>query len=128
MKAERFVVDGELVVPGQSFETLQRRLHPAASRISELSGKFPARLIVFDLLAYGNTSLTGGPLSERREALKAFVKAAGQHRVLCCRGPRTAATKRTEGEGLNGIVAKPPDQPYRPGGRHVQIQGLAYRS
>ena len=47
---ERFVLDGELVIPGQSFETLQLRLHPAASRISELSGKFPARLIVFDLL------------------------------------------------------------------------------
>ena len=40
LKADRFVLDGELVIPGQSFETLQLRLHPEASRISELSGKF----------------------------------------------------------------------------------------
>ena len=40
LKAERFVLDGELVIPGQSFETLQLRLHPAASRISELSASF----------------------------------------------------------------------------------------
>ncbi len=42
LKADRFVLDGELIIPGQSFETLQLRLHPAASRIAELSGKFPA--------------------------------------------------------------------------------------
>ena len=68
MKTDRFVLDGELLIPGQSFETLQLRLHPAASRIAELSGKFPARPIVFDLLAFGNAKLTRNPLSERREA------------------------------------------------------------
>ena len=38
LKADRFVLDGELVIPGASFETLQLRLHPAASRIAEPSG------------------------------------------------------------------------------------------
>jgi ATP-dependent DNA ligase len=57
LRVERFVLDGELVIPGQSFETLQLRLHPAASRIFELSTKFPARLIVFDLLQFGNARL-----------------------------------------------------------------------
>ena len=108
LKAERFVLDGELLIPGQSFETLQLRLHPAASRISELSGKFPARLIVFDLLQFGNVRLTEKPLSERREALKAFVRAAGQHRVLVLsKATRTAATARrwlAEEKGLDGIV------------------------
>jgi hypothetical protein len=51
LKAARFVMDGELVIPGQSFETSQLRLRPAASRIAELSGKLPARLVVFDVLA-----------------------------------------------------------------------------
>jgi ATP-dependent DNA ligase len=41
LRVERFVLDGELVIPGLSFETLQLRLHPAASRIAELSAKFP---------------------------------------------------------------------------------------
>ena len=50
LKADQFVLDGELVIPGSPFETLQLRLHPAARRVAELSGKFPARLIVFDLL------------------------------------------------------------------------------
>ena len=47
---DRFVLDGELVIPGQSFETLQLRLHPAASRTARLAREFPARLVVFDLL------------------------------------------------------------------------------
>ena len=87
LKADRFVLDGELVIPGQSFETLQLRLHPAASRVAELSGKFPARLVVFDLLAYGISKLTGKPFFERREALKAFVKTAGGTGSSCCRKP-----------------------------------------
>ena len=65
LKADRFVLDGELVILGQSFETLQLRLHPAASRIAELSGKLPARLLVFDLLADESGSLVAKPFSER---------------------------------------------------------------
>jgi ATP dependent DNA ligase domain len=72
LKADRFVLDGELIIPGQPFETLQLRLHPAARRIAELSGKFPARLVVFDLPADESGSLVAKPFAERREALKAF--------------------------------------------------------
>ena len=41
LKADRFVLDGELVIPGQSFETLQLRLHPAASRVAKLAREVP---------------------------------------------------------------------------------------
>src|SRR6202021_528385 len=47
---ERFVVDGELVIElnGRlTFDALQARLHPAASRIRKLSQETPARLILF---------------------------------------------------------------------------------
>ena len=46
-----FVLDGELVIAGGSFESLQLRLHPAESRIRKLALETPAELIVFDLLA-----------------------------------------------------------------------------
>ena len=121
LKADRFVLDGELIIPGQSFETLQLRLHPAASRIAELSSKFPARLVVFDLLADGSGSLIAQPFSERRTALQAFVRAAGEHRVIvlskATHSPATARGWLAEGKGLDGIVAKPLDQPYWAGER-----------
>jgi ATP-dependent DNA ligase len=122
LKADRFVVDGELIIPGQSFETLQLRLHPAASRIKELSGKFPARLIVFDLLADESGSLVANPFWERREALKAFVKTAGQHQaIVLSKAVRSHSAARKwlsqRGRGFDGIVAKPLDQPYWAGER-----------
>src|SRR6201746_1828692 len=54
VKAKRFVLDGELVIPvgaALSFDELQLRLHPAASRVQKLAAAHPALFIVFDLLA-----------------------------------------------------------------------------
>src|SRR6059058_1571865 len=54
LKTKRFIVDGELAIPvgGKlSFDELQLRLHPAASRVQKLAAAHPAILIVFDLLA-----------------------------------------------------------------------------
>ena len=52
------------------------------------------------------------------------MKAAGQHRVLVLsKATRSAATARrwlAEEQGLDGIVAKPLDQPYRPGERTMR--------
>src|ERR1700730_18932496 len=53
LKAQRFVLDGEIVIPsdgGLSFDALLQRIHPAASRIEKLSKATPATFIVFDLL------------------------------------------------------------------------------
>src|ERR1051326_2774765 len=53
LKASRFVLDGELIVPvGQrsSFDDLLQRIHPAASRVNKLAHERPALYIVFDLL------------------------------------------------------------------------------
>ncbi|GLS34111.1 ATP-dependent DNA ligase [Mesorhizobium albiziae] len=125
VKAERFVLDGEIVIPGQSFETLQLRLHPAASRIAELSGKFPARLIVFDLLAGDSGPLIAHPFADRRAALKAFVKTPGfSQAIVLSKATRIAGEALNwlseRGHGLDGIVAKPLDQPYWAGERVMQ--------
>ena len=53
LAAKTFVLDGELVIPvdgALSFDALQMRLHPAASRIERLSEETPATFIVFDCL------------------------------------------------------------------------------
>ena len=123
LKADRFVLDGELVIPGQSFETLQLRLHPAASRIAELSGKFPARLVVFDLLAYGSSKLVRKTLFRTARSVEGFREGCRQQRVIVLsKAARSAATARTgcRKPGLDGIVAKPLDQPYRPGERTMR--------
>src|SRR5438874_7491636 len=67
---QRFVLDGELVIPvggALSFDELQLRLHPAASRVQKLAAAHPAVYIVFDLLAEDKKSYLKLPLSERRE-------------------------------------------------------------
>ena len=50
----RFVLDGELVIPGHPFDALQLRLHPAASRIRKLAAEIPTQFVAFDLLADEN--------------------------------------------------------------------------
>src|SRR3954468_15146830 len=62
----RCVLDGELFVanetsgqPRLEFETLQERIHPAASRITLLSEQTPASFVAFDALALGDDDLTG---------------------------------------------------------------------
>ena len=77
VKAQRFVLDGELVIPSGkalSFDHLLMRIHPAESRVRKLSVETPAMLIVFDLLVdEKGASLVDLPLEERRKRLEAFA-------------------------------------------------------
>src|SRR6478752_2566143 len=55
----RCVVDGEIILVGASgdrldFDTLQQRIHPAASRVKLLAEQTPASFVAFDLLALGD--------------------------------------------------------------------------
>ncbi|MDB5738199.1 MAG: hypothetical protein JWO65_1867 [Sphingomonas bacterium] len=120
----RFVVDGELILPvGDvlSFDALQARLHPAATRIAKLSRETPAQLMLFDCLAIGDTPLVAAPLSERREQLEAFHERNGAPSLLLSPCSRNVADARawlaTSGGALDGVVAKRLDEPYRPGER-----------
>src|SRR3954466_721253 len=56
----RCVLDGEIVIAqpeGLSFDALQMRLHPAASRVKKLSAEIPASVVFFDMLADGDLDL-----------------------------------------------------------------------
>ena len=115
----RFVLDGELLIPDRAFDALQLRLHPAASRVAKLAVETPARFVAFDLLAGADGASTlAAPLEERRAALERWGE-----RVELSEVTRSAATARgwltRLGHGLDGIVAKRLDQPYRPGERGV---------
>ena len=69
LQADTYVLDGELIIPigeSLSFEALQMRLHPAASRIAKLSRETPAQLMLFECLLSGDEALIAEPLAERR--------------------------------------------------------------
>ena len=58
----RCVLDGEIVIAaghGLDFDSLQLRLHPAASRVKLLSQQIPASVVFFDLLCEGDRDLRG---------------------------------------------------------------------
>lgn len=120
---ERFVLDGELILPiGDvlSFDALQARLHPAESRIKKLSQETPAQLMLFDCLQDGNRALIARTLGDRRAALEAFHdRHGGPSLLLSPCGDLEAARSwlAQSGGALDGVVAKRIDEAYRPGER-----------
>ena len=127
VKAKRFVLDGEIVIPRDgtlSFDELLLRIHPAKSRIAKLSVESPATLIVFDLLVDAKgTSLVKQPLADRRAALEKFVAAQVPRGVAIHLSPATNSLVtvkkwfRSVGGGLDGIIAKRLDLAYLGGTR-----------
>jgi len=118
------VVDGEIVIAGSDgleFEALLQRVHPAASRVKLLSEQTPASFVGFDLLGLGERDLRGERFGERRKLLeKALGKAkAPIHLTPSTEDPDVARDwfSRFEGAGLDGVVAKGPDDAYREGER-----------
>ena len=120
---DRFVVDGELVVPlggNLSFAALQARLHPAASRIDRLSRETPAELILFDCLELGDVAMHGEPLDARRKALEKFARKLPASLRLSPFTLDAAVAEewlRQAGGALDGVIAKRREEPYRPGER-----------
>lgn len=118
----RVVLDGEIVLVDDAgrldFDTLQLRLHPAASRVALLAESDPALFVAFDLLALGDDDLTGEPFETRRRLLtEALAQAGPSVRVTpLTSDPAVAATwfEEFEGAGLEGVVAKAPDLAYLP--------------
>jgi len=121
---DRAVIDGELVVIteyGLDFDLLSLRIHPAASRIEKLAAEIPVAFVGFDLLAEGDDDLRGLPFAVRRARLEGAQPSAPPA-VHQCPAPTPPAHPATwfdhfEGAGLDGVVAKPLDGPYREGER-----------
>jgi ATP-dependent DNA ligase len=123
LRRKRFVLDGELVIPGQPFDALQARLHPAASRIQRLSVEMPARFVAFDLLASATGhSMLHHPFRGRRLALEKLFALIGESDSFLLSEAATSPDVARGwlsrlGHGLDGIVAKRLDIPYQAGAR-----------
>jgi len=111
MAGKRFVLDGELIIVQHgevSFEALQLRLHPAASRVAKLARETAAQLLLFDCLHNGRRSLLRAPLAERRAALDKLYRSTPGVRL----SPFTRDVKvargwlKRAGRAMDGVVAK----------------------
>ena len=120
------VLDGELVILRDGtpdFEALLQRIHPAESRILKLARETPATFVAFDLLVdERGRSLLDRPFAERRERLERLA-ASWPENGPAVLSPAThdrqvaAGWLADLGGGLDGVVAKPLDEPYRSGER-----------
>ncbi len=127
LEADTFVLDGEIVVPMDgmlSFDELLLRIHPARSRVQKLASEHPVLFIVFDLLVdERGRSLVDTVLEDRRARLETFAKryfpADGMMRLSPATRRLTTVRKwfKTVGTGLDGVVAKCLELPYRTGER-----------
>ncbi len=118
----RYVMDGELIVPGPDgeadFEALQERIHPAASRVEMLAEARPATFVAFDLLEENGRSLLELPFAERRALLAEAVKEPVR---LIDQTAEAAETERWLQHG-EGVIAKRADDPYLPGERKGMLK------
>src|SRR5437899_2406466 len=118
---EGFILDAELVVPDEagrpSFQRLQNRVRVSRGlEVRRGAVETPAVLYVFDLLALAGYDLQPLPLERRKAVLERIVPPVGPIKYL--------EHFATDGEalyeqvvkmGLEGIVAKKADAPYRAG-------------
>jgi bifunctional non-homologous end joining protein LigD len=117
------VLDGEIVAldaAGRpSFEALQTRMHVAdAARARRLAAEVPVALMLFDLLHLDGRSTLDLPYEERRRLLDS-LELHGAHWATprAHPGPGADVLAATRAGGLEGVVAKRRNSPYRPGRR-----------
>ena len=125
LKVKHFVLDGELLIPlgkALSFDALQMRLHPAQTRIDRLAKETPALFMAFDLIEDdAERNFMGDDLVKRRSALEKLFKKLGAHprfrlSPFTRKLPEAKAwLGRAGGGALDGVIAKPLDEPYQAG-------------
>jgi bifunctional non-homologous end joining protein LigD len=118
---DNFIIDGEVVVlDGEgkpSFSLLQKRgaLHNAHD-IKRMAVELPTTFFTFDLIAAEGFDARPLPLTKRKELLETFAPKVGPVRYLDHIADKGEAFhKQVSAMGLEGIIAKNGDQPYRAG-------------
>jgi bifunctional non-homologous end joining protein LigD len=116
------ILDGEIVAfddDGRpSFQALQSRMHARGAHVKRLAEKRPVTLMVFDLLWLDGHSLADLPWEQRRERLEELgLDGAHWQTPPAHVGVGEALLAATAQQGLEGVIAKRLDAPYRPGRR-----------
>ena len=127
---DRVVLDGEIVIAtpsGLDFDALQLRMHPAESRVKKLAAEIPSSFVAFDLLALGDVDARALPLRERWRILTEVLADVEPPLYLTPSTLDPAVAQdwfsRFEGAGLDGVVAKKLEEPYRSNERvHVKVK------
>jgi len=117
---EGMILDGELVVLNESghpsFNKLQARAKLGAREAKRAAIESPATLYVFDLLAFEGYDLRKLPLIKRKEILQKILPPTGPLRYSeHFEKNGEALYEQVVNLGLEGIVAKKADSPYRNG-------------
>ncbi|MGE0553107.1 MAG: DNA ligase D [Gemmatimonadales bacterium] len=123
--AEHLVLDGEVVVLDEkgepSFSLLQRRgriQRPLDAKRAAV--ELPATYFAFDLLGFEDFDLRPLPLTERKRFLRRILPPLGPIKYLDhIEELGEAFLAQVTARGLEGIVAKKADSPYK-GGRSAQ--------
>ena len=117
---EGVILDGELVVLNEegrpNFNMLQARARLGAREAKRAAIEAPATLYVFDLLAFEGYDLRKLPLVKRKEILKKVLPQTGPLRYSEHFDKNGEALyEQVVKLGLEGIMAKKADSPYRSG-------------
>jgi len=131
LKANEFILDGEIVVPAGgrlSFDDLLLRIHPAQSRIRKLAAESPAHFFAFDALFVKGKLIADQPIERRREQLEKFFESVPDDSLLHL-SPATTDRKTAQqwfsqlGDvGLDGVMAKRLGEPYHSGDREGMVK------
>jgi ATP-dependent DNA ligase len=130
LDTDRFSLDGELVVPvagALSFDALQQRIHPAASRVAMLAQRTPALFLAFDLLREEARDRIAEPIEVRRRELEAFAARFDGIEALRL-SPATTSREVVDrwfasvGGALDGVIAKRLGVPYASGRRDAAVK------
>ena len=130
------VLDGEVVAFDErglpSFERLQKRMHlTSESAIARAVREIPVTYAIFDLLYLDGRPTIELPYHQRRELLEGLRLKGPAWQVPAQRvGGGAELLAATAEQGLEGVIAKRLDSPYRPGersGEWVKIKNLHRR-
>jgi ATP-dependent DNA ligase len=121
----RSCLDGEIVIVRDGvldFDAMQTRLHPAESRVRKLSAEIPASFVAFDVLLWDGEEHWPETLADRRATLERVASGFVLSPATLDRDEALGWLSSFEAIGLDGVIAKRRDEPYRAGDRTAVVK------